>query len=582
MPVPMDAAKNRSLKEVRSVVEHQLLDHGSFDLQSSGSARRIARLATILDRGDYGYLWLVDDSGEKLCLAGSYGIPDRELSTSFRPGDSIQSYVWQTGRDISIEDILTDSMINDGEVSSHGVRSIIAVPLIGGGKIRGVIGVGRQRVRRFSQNDIHSLTTLAALLSDLQWQAGDAGLDQGPAKALSSRPTRVDLNEAIESMLPAISRSARLGLDQSRAAAVVVWVTTPYAKGMVAMTGTGIAQLSQGAADAWAHHTVTTLSAAEGTPVVREGPEMELMESGQERRTTALVTPVHQAEKTAGLAAFVFFAGHGSAMEKNAGTLMMLAEVAEAEASSRELAYRADEAGRKLRQIQRHKDSFVIAAGHHLRTPLTSIKGFAQLLSRPGGASALNGNQPGTIVSESDRLAQVIDDIVSMERMEARIVGLLPGVTSLAPLLAGVKEAVDRRNGGGRLYLSVPPAGLEIWADRRETGTALASIVSSLAALGSEGAPLQLTAGQDGDYVRVMVKTGLDKGLRETWERMLTNPFSMDGEQNRTSHAVARELYIAKNIIEAEGGLIISQWKRSGELHLTINLPTSTHPRGKR
>src|SRR5450759_601256 len=99
MPVSVDAAKSRRLKEVRSVVEHQLLDHGSFELQSAGSARRITRLASILARGDYGYLWLVDDSGEKLCLAGSYGIPERERSISFHPGDSVQSYVWQTGRE---------------------------------------------------------------------------------------------------------------------------------------------------------------------------------------------------------------------------------------------------------------------------------------------------------------------------------------------------------------------------------------------------------------------------------------------------------------------------------------------------
>ena len=58
-------------------------------------------------------------------------------------------------------------------------------------------------------------------------------------------------------------------------------------------------------------------------------------------------------------------------------------------------------------------------ASHELRSPLTSIKGFAELLERSDGLSEREREFAEVILSSTDRLVELVDDLLDVARLEA-------------------------------------------------------------------------------------------------------------------------------------------------------------------
>ncbi len=118
--------------------------------------------------------------------------------------------------------------------------------------------------------------------------------------------------------------------------------------------------------------------------------------------------------------------------------------------------------------------------------------------------------------------------------------------------------------------------------DECETRQAITSIICSLALSTGDVSKMHISASSSGEGAYVSIRMRISRLVREDWEKMLGQSFRMDGELNHSRHAIARDMYIARNIIEAQGGQILLQWKKSGEMDLLIILPASTQPRGKR
>lgn len=89
------------------------------------------------------------------------------------------------------------------------------------------------------------------------------------------------------------------------------------------------------------------------------------------------------------------------------------------------LADRIEGCDRALGQFQNHKARVGSLIGHQLRTPITSITGYAQLLLRrapdPTGPVARYAD---TILAESRRLSLLIDNVIELSRLEGALVGM--------------------------------------------------------------------------------------------------------------------------------------------------------------
>src|SRR6516162_4527823 len=77
-------------------------------------------------------------------------------------------------------------------------------------------------------------------------------------------------------------------------------------------------------------------------------------------------------------------------------------------------------ANERLREVDRLKDDFVPTVSHELRTPLTSIRSFSEiLLDNPAIEPQQRQEFLRIIVTESERLTRLINDMLDLARIEA-------------------------------------------------------------------------------------------------------------------------------------------------------------------
>jgi two-component system, OmpR family, phosphate regulon sensor histidine kinase PhoR len=100
----------------------------------------------------------------------------------------------------------------------------------------------------------------------------------------------------------------------------------------------------------------------------------------------------------------------------------------------------------ELKRLERMRDEFLSTAAHELRTPITTIKGYAQLLDRwmPGGHEPREGKAFQILNRQSDRLTQLVQELLEVSRLQLGRLALRRQRFELGTL---VKDVLDRMRG---------------------------------------------------------------------------------------------------------------------------------------
>ncbi len=111
---------------------------------------------------------------------------------------------------------------------------------------------------------------------------------------------------------------------------------------------------------------------------------------------------------------------------------------AQLEAKSEELARTARalrEANEKLTELSVQKDGFLSQISHELRTPMTSIRAFSEILMESDLPEDMRAKYAGIIHDETRRLTRLLDDLLDLSVLENRKVQLNIGVANLHDIL---------------------------------------------------------------------------------------------------------------------------------------------------
>jgi K+-sensing histidine kinase KdpD len=217
----------------------------------------------------------------------------------------------------------------------------------------------------------------------------------------------------------------------------------------------------------------------------------------------------------------------------------------------------------RLRQLSAHKDNFIMMMAHELRTPLTSIRGFAQLLVRAQSATGDGSTYPSVILERSNRMAEIIEDIVDLSRMEKDLLALDRDSTNVPDLLELIRQAASSR--GVSVTVSCPDLP-PIWADREKLRHALLALIDRAARYRSSDQPIGLSAARDGDDLQLWVEVDADVPAGRLSSIFDETPASTEEPQGGLG------IYICKNMVEAHGG---NMWleRTEGGSRFGIRLP---------
>jgi signal transduction histidine kinase len=239
-----------------------------------------------------------------------------------------------------------------------------------------------------------------------------------------------------------------------------------------------------------------------------------------------------------------------------------------------------DEAGNRigtgliLRDVTRERDAdamktqLLSTVSHELRTPLASIKGFATTLLRQDVKwdEATQHDFLHIIEEESDRLTEIIDNLLDMSQIEA---GALRIAKESLQLRALIREMVDetRMRTESHYFITDLPAELpRVNADPRRVRQVLRNLLEN-AIKYTKGGQISVTCEVENDQVTVSVADQGDGVPSALLEKIFERFFQVDGASTRRVGGSGLGLAISRGIIEAHHGKI---WAENAKPHGSI------------
>ncbi|WP_433209979.1 ATP-binding protein [Dactylosporangium sp. CS-047395] len=235
------------------------------------------------------------------------------------------------------------------------------------------------------------------------------------------------------------------------------------------------------------------------------------------------------------------------------------------------------EAVSRLRELDVAKSDFVATVSHEFRTPLTNVIGHLEVLTS-GDAGPLTPAQTrmlGVIGRNSDRLRALVEDLLTISKVEAGVFDLELRETDLHEVLAAACAAVEPRakRRGHRLVLAVEGQLGAVEADPEQLQRALSNLLVNGVNFTPDGGLVELTARVDGEHVEIEVRdngVGIDP---EEQPQLFTRFFRGAFAVREAVQGAGLGLAITKTIVEGHGGEIAVDSLLGHGTTFTIRIP---------
>ncbi len=216
----------------------------------------------------------------------------------------------------------------------------------------------------------------------------------------------------------------------------------------------------------------------------------------------------------------------------------------------------------ELRRLEKVRQDFVANISHELRTPVSTIKGYAETLLDGALEDKEHARDFLNIIhSDAERLAKLIDDILDLSRIESGRLRLEPKPCALRGIVDRVVSALGRqaREKEIRLTTEIPSDLPAVLADEDRIAQVLSNLLDNALKYTEGGGSVTITAREHDGRVRLDVSdTGvgiLEKDLPRVFERF----YRVGGQQSSAKIGTGLGLSIVKHIVQAHNGQVFVQ-----------------------
>lgn len=252
-----------------------------------------------------------------------------------------------------------------------------------------------------------------------------------------------------------------------------------------------------------------------------------------------------------------------------------------------ELAVNDDELGRllhsintmaaELDQARRAEQDFLLSVSHDLRTPLTSISGWAEALA--DGAARDTAAAGRTIMADAGRLDRLVRDLLDLARLRTQAFTLTSRPVDLRDVALGAGEGLrpDLEDAGLRLKVDVPAAPVVVSGDADRLAQIAGNLVENAGrhaattvrvAVVQEGAEAVLIVEDDGP--------GIDPAERERVFEPLYSMRSPSAQGARAETGTGLGLATVLALTKAMGGSVRITEADLGGARLVVRLPVTS------
>ena len=222
------------------------------------------------------------------------------------------------------------------------------------------------------------------------------------------------------------------------------------------------------------------------------------------------------------------------------------------------------------------REDFLSMAAHELKTPVTSLRGFAQLLVRQ-----LDNNREidperlrralDTINQQSDRLFRLIIRLLDLSKLEAGKLVLEPELTNLTSLIERVVDGFSTGTDIHQLEIQAPETFQAI-VDPLRIEQVITNLVDNAIKYSPEGGPVKINLSRQADRHNILlVVKDQGIGIPPVHRERIFEPFYQ--AQSRGFAGIGMGLYITRQIIELHGGKIELEFPDEGGTSFLVTIP---------
>ena len=230
-------------------------------------------------------------------------------------------------------------------------------------------------------------------------------------------------------------------------------------------------------------------------------------------------------------------------------------------------------------KLDNMRKEFVADVSHELKTPITSIMGYADTLLETDHDKEIETKFLGVISSEAKRMAKLVTDLLSLSRFDNNKVNIVKEEFDLGELAKKCQEKLQIEINKKKLKVNcfvtanVPP----VYAEKDGIERVIINILSNSIKYTNENGTINIYVGfvYNDAYIKI-----IDNGIgipEEDLERIFERFYRVDKARTREMGGSGLGLSIAKEILDRNNGTIDIKSKLNEGTEVVIRIPTKTN-----
>ncbi|NBU98498.1 MAG: two-component sensor histidine kinase, partial [Spirochaetia bacterium] len=228
------------------------------------------------------------------------------------------------------------------------------------------------------------------------------------------------------------------------------------------------------------------------------------------------------------------------------------------------------------RERQLLREQFVQSASHELKTPITSIKGYAETLDNKLKLNPKSNEKKflDAILRNTDRMIRIVEDMLTISKLETANMVFQPERFSLRELVNNIEFTIlGFLKLKEQKFIVEIPNDLIIFADLVQMEHVLLNLIQNASIYSPENRKIGVKAFKDEKYIKISV---WDQGIgieEKEIDRIFERFYRVDANRSRSEGGTGLGLSIVKHIVKLHSGWVSVASIRGEGSTFTVNLP---------
>jgi signal transduction histidine kinase len=232
----------------------------------------------------------------------------------------------------------------------------------------------------------------------------------------------------------------------------------------------------------------------------------------------------------------------------------------------------------QLKKLDELKTAFLNVTSHELRTPMTTIKGYVQMLLKQGFGRLTEEQKKSldVVLRNANRLDRLIEDILDVSRLQSGTMKFIPKITDIKIVVDETVESLCPYADFKRItiHADVEEGVPQLFIDEERIRQVLANLVNNAIKFSPDSSTINIKIKKDKKNLVLFDVQDHGRGIPKNKQKRVFNLFyQVDAGMDRKFGGAGLGLAISRGIVIAHGGRIWVESKEGEGSNFKFTLP---------